>query len=81
MQIHCLDPEGINEYEKLANDVLSNSLPTTWKAYSALELYGRKEQSAEFDLIIITADRVIVVEIKEWNGELFSKKGKWLVQF
>jgi len=81
MQIHCLDPEGINEYEKLANDVLSQSLPSTWKAYSALTLVGRKEQSAEFDLIIITADRVIVVEIKEWNGVLFSNKGKWVVQF
>jgi len=80
MLIHCLDPKGVNEHERLANVVLSEELPTTWKAYSSLQTNGRKENQAEFDLIIVTADRLIVAELKDWHGDLFAKKGKWIIQ-
>ena len=76
MEIHCLDPKGVNEYERRANIILSEEMPSTWKAYSGLQLVGKKDQQAEFDLIIFTADRIIVVELKDWYGKLFSKNGK-----
>jgi len=80
MDIHCLDPDGVNEHESKANVILSEALPRTWKAYSALQTSGRKDQQAEFDLIIITADRIIVAELKDYDGKLFAKDGKWVVQ-
>ena len=80
MDIHCLDPDGVNEHESKANVILSEALPRTWKAYSALQTSGRKDQQAEFDLIIITADRIIVAELKDYGGKLFAKDGKWIVQ-
>jgi len=80
MEIHCLDPKGVNEYERRANIILSEEMPSTWKAYSGLQLVGKKDQQAEFDLIIFTADRIIVVELKDWYGKLFSKNGKWVIQ-
>ncbi|MEZ8028124.1 AAA domain-containing protein [Enterovibrio norvegicus] len=81
MEIQCLDPLGINGYEREANEILSANLPASWKGYSSLEMRGRQSKEFEGDLIIITHDRIINVELKKWSGKLFSKDGKWVVQF
>lgn len=36
MKIKCLDPLGINSYEREANEKLEASLPQNWKGYSVL---------------------------------------------
>jgi serine/threonine protein kinase len=81
MKIQCLDPLGINGYEREANEKLEASLPNNWKAYSSLEMRGRQSKEFEGDLILITHDRIINVELKNWSGKIFSKEGKWVVQF
>lgn len=81
MKIQCLDPLGINSYEREANEKLEASLPNNWKAYSSLEMRGRQSKEFEGDLILITHDRIINVELKNWSGKIYSKEGKWVVQF
>lgn len=81
MIIKCLDPLGINGYEREANDILEATLPSNWKGYSSLEMRGRQSKEFEGDLILITHDRIINVELKKWSGKIFSKDGKWVVQF
>ncbi|HFU75924.1 MAG TPA: hypothetical protein ENK66_06725, partial [Arcobacter sp.] len=80
MKIHCLDPNGINIHEKEANEILEKSLPDSWKGYSSLEMIGKQANAFETDIIIITADRIIVVELKDYNGDLYSRDGKWVIQ-
>jgi len=80
MKIHCLDPNGINANEKQANNILEKSLPESWKGYSSLEMIGRQSNGFEADIILITADRIIVVELKNYNGNLYSRDGKWIIQ-
>lgn len=80
MKIHCLDPSGINIHEKIANEALEKSLPDSWKGYSSLEMIGKQAKAFETDIIIITADRIIVVELKDYNGKLYSRNGKWVIQ-
>ncbi|MEY0304119.1 nuclease-related domain-containing protein [Providencia manganoxydans] len=79
MKIKCLDPLGINSYEREANEKLEASLPQNWKGYSSLEMRGRQSGEFEGDLIIITHDRIINVEFKKWSGRVFSKDGQWVV--
>lgn len=81
MIIKCLDPLGINGYEREANETLAATLPDSWKGYSSLEMRGRQSKEFEGDLILITHDRIINVELKKWSGKIFSKDGKWVVQF
>ncbi|MFP4949393.1 AAA domain-containing protein [Providencia hangzhouensis] len=81
MEIKCLDPLGINGYEREANEKLEATLPNNWKGYSSLEMRGRQSKEFEGDLILITHDRIINVELKQWSGKIFSKDGKWVVQF
>ena len=33
----------------------------------------------EFDLIIVTHDRVLVIELKNWRGKLTSYDGNWYI--
>ncbi len=81
MEITCLDPLGINGYEREANERLEKALPNSWKGYSSLEMRGRQSGEFEGDLILVTHDRIINVEFKKWSGKIFSKNGKWVVQF
>lgn len=81
MKIQCLDPLGINGYEREANERLEATLPNNWKGYSSLEMRGRQSGEFEGDLILVTHDRIINVEFKKWSGKIFSKNGKWVVQF
>lgn len=81
MIIDCLDPLGINGYERKANDILAKYLPDSWKAYSSLEMIGRQSRDFEADLILITDDRIIVVELKNYKGKIFSVDGKWVQQY
>lgn len=81
MEIKCLDPLGINGFEREANKELEVTLPNNWKGYSSLEMRGRQSGEFEGDLILVTHDRIINVEFKKWSGRIFSKDGKWVVQF
>lgn len=81
MEIKCLDPLGINGYEREANERLEATLPSNWKGYSSLEMRGRQSKEFEGDLILITHDRIINVEFKNWSGKIFAKDQYWVVQF
>ena len=81
MDISCLDPLGINGFERKANEVLSKHLPDSWKGYSSLEMLGRQGRDFEADLILITNDRIIVVELKNYQGRIFSSGNKWVQEY
>ncbi|TWX71723.1 AAA family ATPase [Colwellia demingiae] len=81
MQIVCLDPLGINGYERKANDVLEEHLPNNWKGYSSLEMIGRQSNEFEADIILITDDRIIVVELKNYTGKLYSDNRGWVQEY
>ncbi|MCW7550400.1 AAA domain-containing protein [Photorhabdus sp. APURE] len=81
MEIKCLDPLGINGYERKANEVLSKHLPDSWKGYSSLEMVGRQGKDFEADIILITHDRIIVVELKNYQGKIFSQGKQWIQEY
>ena len=81
MDIKCLDPQGINGFELKANEVLSEHLPDSWIGYSSLEMLGRQGKDFEADLIIVTHDRIIVVELKNYQGKIYSKGNQWIQEY
>jgi hypothetical protein len=74
-----LNPEGVHEKEKEAVSVLREHLPDSWVGYASLELIDRQQGPSEMDLVIVAADRLIVVELKNWHGRPYSKNGHWFV--
>ena len=70
---------SVHEAEKHAISTLKKALPDSWKGYASLELVDRRQGSSELDLVIVNADRLIVVELKNWNGSLYAKDGNWYI--
>lgn len=69
---------GLHKSETKAVSRMEAELRDSWHAYASV-LVGDLQGSMEFDLIIITHDRVLVVELKNWRGELTSYKGSWYI--
>jgi serine/threonine protein kinase len=78
MKIICLNPEGINRYEKDANQKMEKEFSSKWRGYSALEMIDIREGTKEIDFILVTEDRVILLELKNWNGVIRYENGSWI---
>ncbi|MBD3586003.1 AAA family ATPase [Salinimonas sp. HHU 13199] len=55
---------------------MEEKLRDSWFAYASL-LVADDQGSMDVDTLIITHDRLLLVELKEWNGKLESSDGKW----
>lgn len=69
---------GSRSLEDQTFQKLESQLRDSWQAYRGLTINDGKG-SMEFDLLIVTHDRLIVVELKHWNGKLTSLDGNWYV--
>lgn len=69
---------GLHKSETNALDQMQKHLRDSWFGYASV-LVADKQGSMEFDLIIVTHDRVLVVELKEWHGKLTSYDGNWII--
>lgn len=78
MEIKILGGAGLHKSELNAISLIENNFRSSWKGYAGIVL-ADNQGSMEIDLLMITHDRVLVVELKEWNGDLTSSEGKWYV--
>lgn len=78
MKISILSPTGMHQSELKAIQEAGKSLPEEWKAYCGIEIIGK---NCEIDMVMLVEDRIIVVEIKEWNnGSIESDGQSWFVR-
>ena len=69
---------GLHKSETNALDQMQKHLRKSWFGYASV-LVADKQGSMEFDLIVVTHDRVLVVELKEWHGKLTNFDGNWVI--
>ena len=69
---------GLHKSETSALDQMQKHLRESWFGYASV-LVADKQGSMEFDLIVVTHDRVLVVELKEWHGKLTNYDGNWII--
>lgn len=69
---------GLHKSETNALSLMEQHFSNAWFAYSSVVMTD-SQGSMEFDVIIITHDRVLVVELKEWNGKLNNYDGNWYI--
>lgn len=49
-----------------------------WKGYAGFRFVNSKGNEGEFDLVVITHKRILIIELKHWNsGVIRSNAGKW----
>lgn len=78
MRINYLSPRGVLEVEHAALRELEAKLPRDWGAYAAFRLIIRgSKQPLDIDLLLLTNNRILVVELKNWSGDIEYSAGQW----
>lgn len=78
MRINYLSPRGVLEVEHAALRELEAKLPREWGAYAAFRLLMRgSKQPLDIDLLLLTTNRILVVELKNWSGDIEYSSGQW----
>jgi serine/threonine protein kinase len=75
MKLKIINPEGVHAREIKGLDVLEKALPDHWFGYAAFELIGH--DGGEIDLMICADDRLLLVEIKDWNLPITDNGATW----
>lgn len=78
MRINYLSPRGVLEVEHATLRELEAKLPSAWGAYAAFRLLTRgSKQPLDIDLLLLTTNRILVVELKNWSGDIEYSSGQW----
>ena len=75
MKLKIFNPDGAHAREIKGLSVLKDSLPGHWFGYASFEMIGH--DGGEIDLVICADDRLIAVEIKDWNEEIVDHGNTW----
>jgi hypothetical protein len=65
-----LNSSGIHPREAKALAALSAELPEEWLLYASLQYLPPRENPMDIDALIVMDDRVLLLEVKDWNGVL-----------
>jgi Nuclease-related domain len=52
-------------------------LPKEWYAYTNLEVSVGPGQYREIDAVMVTDDRVLLVDLKDWKQRITCGEGRW----
>lgn len=77
MKIFVLPKTGIQESEKYAVGRIEKTLPKEWRGYASLEVIEKGRLAREIDLVLLLSDRILIVELKRWHGQIKSEDGYW----
>ncbi|MCW3845981.1 NERD domain-containing protein [Sphingomonas sp. LB-2] len=60
-------------------EALAQSLPINWLIYASLNAYPPNDKPIEIDVIAVMDDRIVLLELKDWNGVLTSNGDNWVL--
>lgn len=76
-KITILSPSGLLPTEAVAINEIENAMPDTWRGYASFFVNDGKKRGMEIDLLLVTADRLILCELKNWAGNIESDGKVW----
>lgn len=69
-------------FERLVLYKLKKELPNNISIYKGIHLKNKRTgYTNEFDLIVLSKKKIIVVELKNWQGDIYPGKNNWKVFF
>jgi serine/threonine protein kinase len=79
MDLIFLRPHGPQPAEMEGLAELKRGLPARWKAYAnfIMRQPGRRGQDREIDVVMITDDRLVLIDLKHWSGRIENRGGYW----
>jgi hypothetical protein len=78
-KVRYLNSAGIHLREIPGIEGLASAFPTRWLLYASFQCLPKGSRPIEIDAMVVMDDRVLLLEIKDWNGELTANGDQWLV--
>jgi serine/threonine protein kinase len=84
MKIDFISSDGIHKAEKDALEQIrkvfnQSTFSQSWHGYAGFELIDRTQGDREIDLILVTHDRLLLIELKNWHGVITRMGDHWLL--
>lgn len=76
--VKYLSSAGIQYREVKGVDALAKEYPINWLMYASLNAFPKNSAPIEIDLLVIMDDRIVLLELKDWNGPLKTKGDLWV---
>ena len=77
MKIKVLSSKGIHPREVAGIDAFQKRLPPQWYGFANLELIQRTERARQIDVALVIQDRILLVDLKDWRGQIRSDGQTW----
>ena len=78
-RVRYLNSAGIHKREIPGIDALAQAFPPQWLLYASLQCYPARDTPIEIDAMVVMDDRVLLLEIKDWNGTLTQNGDQWVL--
>jgi serine/threonine protein kinase len=69
----------VGQFEPEVLEVLRLALPRTWGLAPNFQLKQRGHDALEYDIVLLAAHAIFVIEAKEWYGRLTGDDQEWLL--
>lgn len=84
MKIDYICSDGIHRAEKDAMEQMRTAFNESefsqpWQGYAGFMMIDTKYRDREIDLVLLTHDRLLMVELKNWRGKIESMQDHWLL--
>jgi serine/threonine protein kinase len=83
MKIDILSSDGIHASEKNALERMrqifnASEFSQKWHGYAGFMMMDTTYRDREIDLVLLTHDRLLIVELKKWRGKIEPMQDHWL---
>lgn len=83
MKIDILSSDGIHASEKAALERMRQAFNASeyslkWQGYAGFMMMDTTYRDREIDLVLLTHDRLILIELKKWRGKIEPMQDHWL---
>lgn len=83
MKIDILSSDGIHASEKDALERMrqvfnASEFSQKWHGYAGFMMMDTTYRDREIDLVLLTHDRLLIVELKKWRGKIEPMQDHWL---
>ncbi|WP_218831878.1 AAA domain-containing protein [Bordetella genomosp. 10] len=83
MKIDIISSDGIHASEKEALERMrqafnASDFSLTWQGYAGFMMMDTTYRDREIDLVLLTHDRLLLVELKKWRGKIEPMQDHWL---
>ena len=78
-RVRYLSSAGIHRREIPGIGSLAQAYSADWLLYASLQCFPRGELPIEMDAMVVMGDRVLILELKDFNGKLTHNGDQWIL--